>query len=198
LDGDETPSASPNTIDKQSSGKIFDGRRNRSDNSTRLERPIVEPLVKEVDDQEVSDGKYEEYLQEGGGYEPEEFMPPPGSDVHPFVGKQNEAYVHESIPGRNGEILRNIFYSIKSEDQTRGMLFLMKFAKGWGRKKMEIELVLKQWASTTLKNYIYAWNTFLDFLNEHDDWLDCFNSPQQLKALYINYVIVRLDYVNRE
>jgi hypothetical protein len=189
LDGDETPNASPDTTDKQSPGKIYDGRRNRSDNSTKLEGLSMEPLVKEVDSQEVLNGEYEEYLQEGGGNEPEEFMPSPGPDVHPFIGKQGATYVHESVPERNGEIIRDIFYNIESEDQTRGMLFLMRFARAWGRKKAEIEMVLKKWAQSTLRNYIYAWNTFFDFLNEHDDWLDCFKSPQQLKSLYINYVI---------
>jgi hypothetical protein len=189
LDGNATSNAPSDTIDKQSPGKIFDGRRDRSDNSTKLEGPSMESLIKEVDGQEISNGEYEEYLQEGGGDEPEELIPPPGPDVHPFVGKQGATYVYESIPGRNGEIIRDIFYNFKSEDQTRGMLFLMRFARAWGRQKTEIELVLKQWAKTTLKNYIYAWNTFFDFLSEHDDWLDCFNSPQQLKSLYINYVI---------
>jgi hypothetical protein len=109
LDGDEAPNASPDTIDKQSSGKINNGRRNRSDNSTKLEGPSMEPLVKEVDGQEVLNGEYEEYLQEGGGNEPEEFMPPPGPNVHPNI--------------------------IPSEDQTRGMLFLMRFARAWEEKK---------------------------------------------------------------
>jgi hypothetical protein len=127
LDGDEAPNASPDTIDKQDSGKIFNGRRDRSDNCTRLERPTVKPPIKKIDSQKVPDGEDEECLSEGGGYEPEEFMPPPGSDVHPFVGKQNETYVHESIPERNGEIMRRIFCNIKTEDQTRGSLFFIGF-----------------------------------------------------------------------
>jgi hypothetical protein len=74
----------------------------------------VEPLVKETDSQEVSNGKHEEYLSEGGGYETTEFMPPPGPNVHPFVGKQGESYVHESTLERNGEIMRNIVHNINS------------------------------------------------------------------------------------
>jgi hypothetical protein len=87
------------------------------------------------------------------------------------------------------ERLRKIFYNIKEEDPIRGSTFFIGFARAWGRKKAERELVLKQWAGPTLKNYIHAWNTFFDFLSEHDDWLDCFNSPQQINSLYINYVI---------
>jgi hypothetical protein len=68
--------------------------------------------------------------------------------------------------------MRNIVYKINSESRTRGSLFFIGFARAWGRRKEEIELVLKQWAGSTLKNYIFAWNTFFDFLKEHDDWLD--------------------------
>jgi hypothetical protein len=128
LDGDETAYASPNSIDKQDTGKIFNGRRDRGNNSTGLERPIVEPLVKEIDSQEISDGEGEEYLSEGGGNEPEESMPPPGSDVHTFIGKQDKTYVHRPGPERNGEILRDLFYGIKSSDKIRGYTFLIGFA----------------------------------------------------------------------
>jgi hypothetical protein len=106
-------------------------------------RSSVEPLVKETDSQEILDGKHEEYLSEGGGNEPEESMLPPGSDVHTFVGKQGKEYIQEPGLERNGEILRRIFYNIKVEDQTRGSLFFVGFARAWGRKKNEIESVLK-------------------------------------------------------
>jgi hypothetical protein len=149
----------------------------------------MESLVKEVDGQKFCNGEDTEYLSEGGGNETEEPMPPPGADVYSFVGKQGEVLIHEPGPKRNGEIIRHIFYKIKNDDQTRGSQFFIGFARAWGRTKAEIELVLKQWAGSTLKNYIHAWNTFFDFLGEHDDWLDCFNSSQQIKALYINYVI---------
>jgi hypothetical protein len=95
----------------------------------------VEPLVKEIYSQEIRDEKDEKCLPKGGGDEVEEFMPPPRADVHPFVGKQGETYIHESGPVKNGEILRHFFYNIKVEDQTRGSLFFIGFARAWCRKK---------------------------------------------------------------
>jgi hypothetical protein len=144
LDRDETSYASSNSIDKHDTGKVFNGRRDRGYNNTGLEKPIVEPFVKEIDSQEIPDGEDEEYLSEGGGNEPEEFMPPPGSDVHTFIGKQDKTYVHRPGPERNGEILRDLFYEIKSTDKIRGYTFLIGFALAWGRKKKKIELVVKQ------------------------------------------------------
>jgi hypothetical protein len=129
----------------------------------------VEALVKETDSQEVLDGEDEEYLSEEGGNEPEESMPPPWSDVHTFIGKQGKTYIHRPGPERNGEILRDLFHGIKSTDRIRGYTFLIGFALAWGRQRKEIELVVKQWSETTLKNYGYAWNAFFDFLEEHDD-----------------------------
>jgi hypothetical protein len=63
-----------------------------------LKRQIVEPLVKEIDSQEIPDEKNEKCLSEGGGDEPEEFMPPPGQmSIHMLENRAKCMYTNQDL-----------------------------------------------------------------------------------------------------
>jgi hypothetical protein len=188
VDGHEASNSSSDTTDHTVPRKIFTGMPDWSPDCSRLEGPTMVPVVKDSIKEKIRTRLVRKSAKERARDESEGSMPPTGENSYTFINQQKFDIKKFEGNNFNGSLLRALMDQVKNEGKKKSKLFLEGLMKFMGKREWEIKAVFKAYESSTVDNYLWAWNKFMDFLGESNDYLDCFASEEYLNDLYVLYL----------
>jgi hypothetical protein len=188
VDGYETSKPSSDTSDHMGPRKIFAGMPDGSSDCPGLEGPTVVPVVKDSVKEKICTKLIRKSAKERARNESEGSMPPAGENSYTFINKQNFDVKKFEGGNSNGNLLRALMDQVRNEGKKKSKLFLEGLMRFMGKSDWEIKAVFKAYEESTISNYLWAWNKFMEFLDESNDYLDCFESEEFLNDLYVLYL----------